>query len=378
MVLMRFQIFYKWFKAAKDEYSDDEILAHNFPDSDGDGLYDFEEINFNSGLITFDESGKPIFPNFKKLFDFSHTTPKGFEIFEKYANSNNISYDVSIVPFYSNPTQEDSDGDGILDKKEKQTMKFENYPPKFINCINNDYINQQDIITHNNLFIYNKKTPMNMLYEFFPSLKGQNTLNNNLYTYAYYDAVQNEYIYGMSEKAPEKVQDKSVFYLILAKTLMQMQKENGQKKDGTFSAGLTFSATPSGFNFLGALNLSADFSGNIGFQGTLGAGPTIGTPGISGGPAITITSAPNIYKLNGFAANIGATAAVKYGMGCDLIYMEDKEMKKEYIGASAALLFGAGAEAHYHGTNTSTFLQINIFDVGTKFCDNLLNKIIGE
>ncbi|MCL2052999.1 MAG: cellulose binding domain-containing protein [Oscillospiraceae bacterium] len=96
-----------------------------YADTDSDGLYDFEEINFDLGLITF-ENGAVKLPTLAECVNHTGKThiEKGLElliangVYEQLEN-------VRIIPIYSDPTHEDGDQDGILDFDEMMVIKGE-------------------------------------------------------------------------------------------------------------------------------------------------------------------------------------------------------------------------------------------------------------
>lgn len=102
----------------------DIIKNNELADTDGDELYDFEEIMFETkegnDLITFDASGNAVLPNFE---DCTGALPWNRRIFyveeglRRYADVAKFQdlYKLRILPIKSDPTEGDSDGDGIID-----------------------------------------------------------------------------------------------------------------------------------------------------------------------------------------------------------------------------------------------------------------------
>ena len=105
----------------------DIISNYEVVDTDGDELYDFEEIMFQTekgnDLITFDKSGNAVLPNFE---DCTGALPWNRRLFyveeglRRYADLAVFQdfYKLRILPIKSDPTSEDSDGDDIDDEEE--------------------------------------------------------------------------------------------------------------------------------------------------------------------------------------------------------------------------------------------------------------------
>ena len=105
----------------------DIIKNNKLADTDGDELYDFEEIMFETeediDLITFDASDNVILPNFE---DCTGALPWNRRIFyveeglRRYADVAKFQdlYKLRILPIKSDPTNKDSDGDDIEDEEE--------------------------------------------------------------------------------------------------------------------------------------------------------------------------------------------------------------------------------------------------------------------
>ena len=105
----------------------DIIKNNKLADTDGDELYDFEEIMFETkngiDLITFDASDNVVLPNFE---DCTGALPWNRHIFyvedglRRYADVAKFQdlYKLRILPIKSDPTNKDSDGDDIDDEEE--------------------------------------------------------------------------------------------------------------------------------------------------------------------------------------------------------------------------------------------------------------------
>ena len=108
----------------------------SYADTDKDGLFDFEEINFElhkrSGqpLITFNSDGSVNLPNLNNmLWNFEDEYPcvaSGLDRF-KEDQATKIDFDnVFVLPIKSDPTSVDGDGDGILDIDEYKGVVVKN------------------------------------------------------------------------------------------------------------------------------------------------------------------------------------------------------------------------------------------------------------
>lgn len=95
----------------------DELQKDGAADTDQDTLTDWEEFDSDSELLSWDETGNPIFPS---LWTVANTI-SGFDISERYLREiegiQDFVQNVRIAPFLSDPTKEDSDEDGLLDGK---------------------------------------------------------------------------------------------------------------------------------------------------------------------------------------------------------------------------------------------------------------------
>lgn len=93
----------------------EELHRNGLADTDHDGLTDWEEFDSDSELLSWDGDGNPVFPS---LWTVANTV-SGFDISQRYLREikgiRNFVENVRVAPFLSDPTQEDSDGDGLLD-----------------------------------------------------------------------------------------------------------------------------------------------------------------------------------------------------------------------------------------------------------------------
>lgn len=98
-----------------------------YADTDEDGLYDFEEINFGYDLIRR-ENGRVVLPTYGEcidkysgLFYIEDGLDRFFESAPDYlptADAQKVLYNTKVLPIRSNPIYEDSDCDGTSDYEE--------------------------------------------------------------------------------------------------------------------------------------------------------------------------------------------------------------------------------------------------------------------
>lgn len=115
-------------------YSDITADHHNssrfsgYADTDGDGLYDFEEINFDSQLIKTD-GGRVELPTFGDCLDYygsryfyvEEGLDRFFESAPDYlptADAHRVLYNTKVLPIRSNPIAGNTDGDDYTDYDE--------------------------------------------------------------------------------------------------------------------------------------------------------------------------------------------------------------------------------------------------------------------
>lgn len=91
---------------------------NNGANSDNDDLTDWQEVDTESGLITWDNDGNIQLPTFEQCLNKVHD--QGFSyVLNEYSDSipsymHRYFYGVEILPIKSNPCEEDSDGDGLM------------------------------------------------------------------------------------------------------------------------------------------------------------------------------------------------------------------------------------------------------------------------
>lgn len=115
----------------------DVISPDNYAKSDSDDFTDWEEIDTESGLITWDNNGNIQLPTFKKCLEVAKD--RGYNVISEYNNSvpeymHSYFYNEEILPIHSNPCDEDTDDDGLIDNKDAQP--FKEFDRRFVNTTN--------------------------------------------------------------------------------------------------------------------------------------------------------------------------------------------------------------------------------------------------
>lgn len=147
---------YKWY--IKNELFDPD---NPLMDTDKDGLADYKEIMFANGKgeLLVDK----ISDDYIQLLNYKEIIKKvGKELFyverglERYCNvtgekankpkSIDSLLKCNILPIKSDPTSEDGDGDGILDKFDDEGLKCNNLPDIFVSYINSERVPMSKII----------------------------------------------------------------------------------------------------------------------------------------------------------------------------------------------------------------------------------------
>lgn len=115
-------------EAAEELYYNEEIRNTyvGYADTDKDGLYDFEEINFETELITFENNGKVKLPTFAECLAATKNNKiiSAFDVYKDEAFYDGIM-EKHILIINSDPLSEDGDGDEILDFDEVAIIKKE-------------------------------------------------------------------------------------------------------------------------------------------------------------------------------------------------------------------------------------------------------------
>lgn len=130
----------------------------NGANSDTDSLTDWEEVNTN--MISWDANGEIILPTIYDCMQipdvsyvqsglerfFSESETAGILLTDVYRHIDSTLRVCKILPIYSNPIEEDTDGEGILDGFDIRPMKCDNYADKYIEFINEGYIDMNKMI----------------------------------------------------------------------------------------------------------------------------------------------------------------------------------------------------------------------------------------
>ena len=113
---------------------------NNGAKSDNDDLTDWEEVDTESGLITWDNDGNIQLPTFEQCLNKVHD--QGFSyVLNEYSDSipsymHRYFYGVEILPIKSNPCEEDSDGDGY----DPNSLSANNYSSQMIALDNTETV----------------------------------------------------------------------------------------------------------------------------------------------------------------------------------------------------------------------------------------------
>ncbi len=122
-IVLEAPIIQDYYKAYKGEIID----FTGFADSDKDGVYDFQEINFKSGLIKFDEAGNLILPKYNEICAIKIRAKLGYDVLFKKYNNNVTLYnavkDLEVLLLTSHPNKVDSDGDYYPDSIDREKNK---------------------------------------------------------------------------------------------------------------------------------------------------------------------------------------------------------------------------------------------------------------
>ena len=100
----------------------EELNSFNGCHSDDDNITDWDEVDVDywasCGLITFDDNNNVVLPTLKQCMDYTDKSyvEEGLGRFISQPTISLMLDDIRIMPISSDPTREDSDGDGIADK----------------------------------------------------------------------------------------------------------------------------------------------------------------------------------------------------------------------------------------------------------------------
>ena len=147
---------------------------------------------------------------------------------------------------------------------------------------------------------------------------------------------------------------------------VEKKKEEASENKGTISNGINISCSCGG-GFFVSFGIVRDFRGNVGIIVSSGVGG--GFPSTSVMSNITVTEAPDIYKLNGAGTQIGGSVNVcGVSAGVEHVMAIDSEKEKAYQGVSFSVGPKASIPAEMHGEyGKSKVYGINLFDwlIGT-------------
>ncbi len=93
-------------------------------DTDKDSLLDWEEINSESSLICYDNLGEPIFPTRDTYIQYGYSFSIPQDLLDSLAGLKGFFAQLEIVPCLSDPTMEDSDGDGLTDDDDPYVLIY--------------------------------------------------------------------------------------------------------------------------------------------------------------------------------------------------------------------------------------------------------------
>ena len=99
----------------------EELNSFNDCHSDDDNITDWDEVNVDywasCGLITFDDNNNVVLPTLKQCMDYTDKSyvEEGLGRFISQPTISLMLNDIRVMPITSDPTREDSDGDGIDD-----------------------------------------------------------------------------------------------------------------------------------------------------------------------------------------------------------------------------------------------------------------------
>ena len=107
----------------------EELNSFNDCHSDDDNITDWDEVDVDywasCGLITFDDNNNVVLPTLKQCMDYTDKSyvEEGLGRFISQPTISLMLNDIRVMPITSDPTREDSDGDGIIDKYDPNKLK---------------------------------------------------------------------------------------------------------------------------------------------------------------------------------------------------------------------------------------------------------------
>lgn len=162
------------------ELREQVVESKRYADTDEDGLLDLEEIYYDrngKAVVKFDQNGKVILPTFKECMDLEDSLFYVKSAYDRYEESigkqlfaEKLS-GIHILPIKSDPTLEDGDGDGILDKFDKEALRENVHSDYIIDCINTGKIKFEDMISDEQISICTVPiTELRFIIEFKPKV----------------------------------------------------------------------------------------------------------------------------------------------------------------------------------------------------------------
>lgn len=135
----------------------DKLSSENGVNSDTDTLTDWEETDTESGIITWDDDGNIQLPTVQECLEQYSDKEYVQNVLEKYVSTvpSEVWYlflNEEILPIHSNPCNEDTDGDGILDHYDINRLYNDNLDTVYVNYINNGLIDMDSIVFTNDGF----------------------------------------------------------------------------------------------------------------------------------------------------------------------------------------------------------------------------------
>ena len=378
----------------------DEEDIEDCADTDGDGLWDFQEIKVFKGstetpenqIIRF-EDGKLMLPTvndmtkevYKDIYSSEEIDAFREYFAEQYGhNIDSGFWGTPVLPINSHPIKTDGDGDGIPDKLDSRTLTYDNLPDLFKYYINEGYMQHCDILTiHNNFYVCNNVSILALQllpseYK-FPDISGCESIS--IYSLQY----KNEYIYGVSKNNITQLSGSLLSVLYASMELMDYFKVKENNKVVNVSGrGITFCLSSPGINITGSINYIFDYNGNRCIQLSSGGGVGIGVGG-----SITLnsfdTNVDDITGMDGFGISTGISVGLEAVVGADLLFMPvdvnndgdfSDDVDKCYWGISGSAGLGAGVEGHVNGSYAKTVISWNNYDFVKKAFEYIINEVI--
>ena len=166
---------------------------NNGANSDNDDLTDWQEVDTESGLITWDNDGNIQLPTFKDCLEKASNkfyVRNVLETYLKYAPSTiwKVFLNAEILPIHSNPCDADTDGDGLLDHEE---VIYTGYTDPLILYVSSPFSKDSDgddIYDKYDLepWIVNESYDRNAVYDYMKKWSGDYDTVGEKYNYSEY------------------------------------------------------------------------------------------------------------------------------------------------------------------------------------------------